>query len=533
MNMLVNDKNKLDEAINNLSQYVNNKDIFDLTKRNVGIGLEIKGDLSKKIYRQSYYNNCIFDSANCKSIGFSGSKFINTNFKNCNLENGNLHSCDFKNVTIEGYGIKKFKMKNIGFHKSTFTDCLFQNLYIFSCGFTDVVFYNTTFSNCTIKLSSLENTQFINCRFINLDMSTLNLEYTEFNNIYAKDCIFPFATIPSAFGLLQQLSLLDESNTIYSANNTEHSISISKYIELLKDFECYYRNIENFYALSNIYIALNQVDQAYETITVGILNTIKLRDYRILRHLCKLVYLSNMFTPYQRRKLYEKITLWTAHENLSISEYHNYQIFLSPIRELLLNSDYNHPTLFFYLKTNINPNELQKQMILLDTIDSILAYCNMPISSIQLTHNSAYVDFLNIVCESFSQLSQVLIMIYGSLAGLGLFATGIKKLMDSAQNTVLNHDKHITNKLEQEKLKLEISSIQKEQEYKEQMNKLEYNKAVLELQKSNFDMENMLQKSKAHNQILLENDICVSVSHASRNLHCAPIPEMMQYTQQH
>lgn len=276
---------------------------------------------------------------------------------------------------------------------------------------------------------------------------------------------------------------------------------------------------------------MNRVDEAYEAITTGILNTIKIRDYRILHHFCRLVYLSNMFTVKQRRNLYENISQWVVHENLTISEYHNYQIFIGPVREMLLNNDYNNPTVYFYLKTNINPNEKKKQVILLTVVDNILSYCNVPSTSIELRHNSDYVDFLTVVCENFEQFSQVLIMIYSSLGGVELFAAGIKKIIEVAQTTMLNHDQHILNKLEQEKMEMEILSIKQEKEYKEKMNKLEYNKAVLELQKLNSELENMNIEACRNNQIILENDIRISVGHTSKNLNIAPIPEMMQYNQ--
>lgn len=533
MDLSLYDDNKYELAIDILSKHVKNKDVFTLETSNIGNGLEIRGDLSKKMCRRSYYRDCLFDSTICKSIGFLGSKFINTTFRNCDLENGNLHSCDFRNVYFEGTEKENLKMTNVGFHKSTFTDCIFQNLHIFSCGFTDAVFYNTTFNNCTIRLSSLENAQFIDCRFIKTNLSTLNLEYTEFKNIYATETVFPFITIPAAFGLLQQLPLLKDSNNIYSASKTDHKLSVSEYLELMKDFECYYYKKKNYYALANIYISTNRINEAYETINAGILNTIKIRDYRILYHFCNLVYLSNIFTIHQRRNLFENISQWIAHENLNMPEYHNYQIFMGRVRELLLNNDSDNMTLYFYLKTNINPDEPQKQVVLLSTIDNILAYCKVSSSSIELRHNSEYVDFLTVICENFSQFSQVLIMIYSSLAGVGLFATGIKKVIETAQSTILNHDQHITNKLEQDKLKLEIATITQEKEYKKKMEELEYNKTVAELDKLYFELDNMQQESQTHNQILLENGVKIAVGHTSKNLRSAPLPEMIQYDQQH
>jgi len=531
MDLSIYDPKNLDTSIINLSKHVESKETFTLCTSNMEFGTKVTGKMAKKMNRRSYYKDCVFDYAICKSIGFTGSKFINTIFRNCDFENGNLHSCDFRNVLFEGHDVKYFKMENIGFHKSTFTDCTFKKIHFFSCGFTDVIFYNSTFLECKVELSSLENAQFINCRFIKVNLSALNLEFTEFNNIYALNTTFPFTTISSAFGLLQQLPLLDRSNTIYSAEKKEHKLSIPEYFELIKDFEIFYIYQKNYYALANIYISTQKSIQEYETINTGILNSIKIRDYRFLYHFCKLVYQSNMFTIQQRRNLFENITLWISRENLSVSEYHNYQVFMGTARDLLLNCNHNKPTAYFYLKTNINPNEIQKQVILLSVIDDIMDSCKIPLNSIELRHNSDYIDFLTVICDNIAQFSRVLIMIYSSLAGIGLFASGIKKIVEAIQNTVLDNDQHIINKLEQEKLKLEISSMRQEQEYKERMDKLEYNKTILELQKSNLEIENMQIEANRHNQILSENGIVISVGHTSRNLCAAPIPEMMQYNQ--
>lgn len=498
---------------------------------NVGLGISVTGNLSKKNYRQSYYKDCLFDSTICNSIGFSGSKFINTIFRNCNFENANLHSCDFKNVTFIGDQDSQFKIASAGFHKSTFTDCTLQNLYIFSCGFTDVVFYNTVFKDCTIRLCSLENAQFRNCYFINTNMSTLNLEYTEFEGIIATKTIFPFVTLPSAYGLLQQLSSLGNDNVIYSAANEAHEISIPEYIDLLNDFERFYYKKKKFYALANIYISQGRIKESYKVIEAGILNTIKVKDFRILRHFCKLVYLSDIFTIHQRRNLYENINRWVSSESLTLSEYHNYQLFAGSIREMLLNGDHHKPTLFFYLKTNIESDETQKHVVLLTIIDQALTYCNVPLSSIELRHNSAFVDFLTVVCDNLTQFSQVLIMIYGSLAGVKLFASGIKKIADSSQSIIANFDQHKISKLEQKKLELEIDAMKHEQEYKKKIEEIEYQKSIAELEKLSLEIEDMERQSDSYKKILLENDIAISVRHTSKNLKMAPLQEMIQYNQ--
>lgn len=518
-------------AAEELSKHVNGKEIFSLQMPNTGLGISVTGDLSKKNYRQSYYKDCLFDTTICNSIGFSGSKFINTIFRNCSFENANLHSCDFNNVTFMGDQDSQLKIISAGFHKSTFTDCTFQNLYIFSCGFTDVVFYNTVFKNCTIRLCSLENAQFRNCYFINTNMSTLNLEYTEFDNIVATKTVFPFVTIPSAYGLLQQLSSLGNGNVVYTAANERHEISIPEYIELLNYFESFYYKKKKYYALANIYISQGRIKESYKAIEAGILSTIKIKDFRILRHFCKLVYLSDIFTIHQRRNLYENISRWVSSEQLTLPEYHNYQLFAGPIREMLLNCDHYKPTLYFYLKTNIESDEAQKHVVFLTIIDQVLAYCNLPLSSIELRHNSAFVDFLTVVCDDLTQFSQILIMIYGSLAGVKFFASSIKKIVDSTQSIISNCDQHKISKLEQKKLELEIDAIEYEQEYKKKIEEIEYQKSIAELKKIGLEIEDMERQSDNYKKILLENGIAISVRHTSKNLKTAPLREMIQYNQ--
>lgn len=533
MNLPIYEDNECILATKELSKHVNGKEAFSLEMPNVGLGISVTGDLSKKSYRQSYYKDCIFESTICRSIGFSGSKFIKTVFQNCIFDNANLHSCDFQNVTFIGSGDSRHEIFSAGFHKSTFSDCTFQNLFIFSCGFTDVVFYNTVFQNCTIRLCSLENAQFRNCYFINTNMSTLNLEYTEFDGISATQTIFPFATIPSAFGLLQQLPSLSEDNVVYTAANESHELSIQEYCKLLSDFERFYYKKKKYYALANIYVSQGKAIDSFNAIEAGILSTIKIKDFRILRHFCKLVYLSDIFTIQQRRNLYENISRWVSQENLKLSEYHNYQLFSGQIRELLLNRDYHNLTLYFYLKTNIESDEIKKQVTFLTIIDQILTYCNVSLSSIELRHNSAFVDFLTVVCDNLTQFSQVLIMIYGSLAGVKLFASDLKKLSDTTQDIISSNDQHKLNKLEQKKLELEIESIKHEQDYKKRMDEIEYQKAIAELEKIKLEIEDMEKQANEYQKILLENGIEICVHHTSKNLKVAPIREMLQYNQQH
>lgn len=529
MNLPIYSNNECVLATKKLSSHVNMKETFNFQISKATKGAIITQNLNKKNLRKSYYKECTFDGVSGKSIGFAGSKFDKIIFNNCDFENGNMHSCDFSNVKFSGNGKDRHILQGVGFHKSVFVNCIFQNLSIFSCGFTDAIFYNTTFENCTIKLCSLESAQFKNCNFLCTNMATLNLEYVEFDNIGAESSIFPFITIPVAHGLLKILPSLADNNVIYSASNENHSISIKEYMCLLDDFERYYYKIGNYHALTNIYVFQNRIEESYEALTAGILNAIKIKDFRMLRQYCKLVYSCDIFTIWQRRKLYENIMKWIEIQNLSLSENHYYQLYSGSIREMLLNNDYQKPTLYFYLETNIEPNQPEKQALLLSVMDYLLDSCKIPSTAVELRHNSEYIDFWTVVCSNMSQISQILIMAYGALSGIRLFATSLKEVVSSTQNIISSHDQHKINKLMQKKEKLELENLKDEINYKKKIRDIEYQKSKVELEKMVIELETLERQAIEQHQILSENDIQVSVQHTSRNLNDISFPEMIHY----
>ena len=192
------------------------------------------------------------------------------------------------------------------------------------------------------------------------------------------------------------------------------------------------------------------------------------------------------------------------------------------LREFLLEEDYKEPTLYFYIETNIEPYEKEKQVLLLTTIDDILDECGISSNSIELQHHSAYVDFLTVTCQNLQQFSDVLILMYSSLAGISLFATGFKKIIDTVQSIILKNDEHKLNKLE-------ITKREQELKYFNQKKDLDYQKELLEYKKMKLEYEELLKHSKNYREILLDNDIHLTVSHDSKNLKSIPFPEALKY----
>lgn len=517
-------------AMAELSLHVNDKEIFSSAGKRYADGVVISGNLRQRIMRQSTYINSSFENVDFTNIGLTGSQFVKTKFSDCIFSGANLHSCNFDEVRFIGEQKTKHPIHDAGFHKSTVINSFFKNLHIQACGFTDVVFYNTTFEDCTIRTCSMENTRFIDCSFINVEMSTLNLEYSEFDNTTFINCILPFHSILTSMGLIKQLE--NATNTyIYSASNKDKKISINNYFELVPSFEKYYEFIGKAFPLCNIYIYQNDGQKLQKAMLSGLFKSIQQRDFRSLKFLCKLIAANNLFTINQRRVFYDDIINWISNENFSISEYHSYKLICGDLREYLINDSTTKYILNFYIKTNIDPSEKEKLVIFLTTIDDILSSCQLTDNSIELRHNSDFVAFLNVFCENMSEVSKALIMIYSSLAGVSLFASGIARAINSIQETTKKHDEHILRKLEIKSKELANEEAKINNKFLGRMKQLEYEKELLDYEKLKLEYDDLLEKTSPYKKIILDNNIKLNVSHTSKNITNPPFPEVLHYKQ--
>ncbi len=516
-NLPAYDSKEIIAANTRLAQYVHKKDIY-LKKHPVyAIDLEISENFSRKNMRRSFYINCHFFQSDFRSTGFAGSLFESTDFKDCLWDNANFHSCDFKNVCLKNHSKQ---IRSAGFHKSSFANCTIENIKFFSCGFTDVLFTQTTFRNCTIELSSMENARFDNCIFENVNFGNLNLEYVEFYQTTFKSTILPFVPIPFSFGLFECINSAPQEISIASTYNESGTIAMLDYYNLLPDLIVHYTQNEGFFPLSNIYIALGNYDLAYESITFGLLKSIKIKDFRSCKYYVKQAYTSGIFTTEQRRELYRRITSWINHEKLTIAEYHSFQLHVGQIQRYLLSSNCNSPTVYINLHSNILEGEEQKLAILISEINLILQECSLSAESIELRHNSPYDDLITCVCTNIGQVSKVLMSVYVSLMGIRVFSTLIKNAVETYQDWTLKRDQH---KLNQQQIKAFIL----EQESKQ----LEVEKQKLELKKLSLEIDSIEKKGREHSDVLKQHGIIIcSMEHSTANIQLAPFKEILFYS---
>jgi len=513
----VYDSKKIIAANTRLAQYVHKKDIYLQKHPIYAINLKVSDNFSRKNMRRSFYKNCHFFESDFRSAGFAGSLFESTDFEDCVWDNANFHSCDFNNVWLKG---NSNPIMSTGFHKSSFTNCVIENVYFFSCGFTDALFTQTIFKNCKIELSSMENARFDNCTFENANMGNLNLEYAEFHQVTLKKTVLPFVSIPFAFGLFESISVAPQEISIASAYNESGIISASDYYSLLPDLIIHYTQNEGFFPLSNIYTALNDYNLAFESIAIGLLRSLKKKEFRACKYFLKLIYISNIFTIEQRKELYKRITSWLNHEMLTVAEYHSFQLHIGQMQRYLLSNNCNNPTIYINLHTNILENEETKLAALISEVNLILRECDLSAESIELRHNSPYDHLITCVCTHIGQISKVLMSIYASLMGVRVFSTFVKNALETCQDWTLKSDQH---KLNQQQLK--ISALE------EKSKELEIEKQKLELKKLSLEIDSIEKKGKEHSEILKQQGILIcSMEHSTENIYFAPFKEMLFYS---
>lgn len=302
-------------------------------------------------------------------------------------------------------------------------------------------------------------------------------------------------------------------------------------MNLIPQFEKYYIYKKKYLQLCNISLYKNDKDRIINFVLEGLLYYIQERDFRNLKHLCNYISTNNIFTIKQRRVFYDKIVNWIATENFTIAEYHSYQLTCGELRDYLINDNTINPIVNFYIKTNIEPYDIEKQVILLSTFEKIFDYCQIDNKSVELRHNSAFVDFINVFCNNMNDVSKILIMMYSSLSGITLFLSGIKKLVTSIQDIKLKNDDHNQNIIQQEKDKLEMEKIKIELDFLEKMKQVEYDKELLSYKKMELEYNDMARKSKEYNQILSDNGIILSVSHTTKNISNPPFQEILHYNE--
>lgn len=123
------------------------------------------------------------------------------------------------------------------------------------------------------------------------------------------------------------------------------------------------------------------------------------KDFRMLKHFCKLAVLSGWCDRKKIKTLYSFIYDIKNFEPMISYQRHNYYLHLGDFRKILLFNTNTSPTLNVRLQTNILPEETENIALLIENLNQLITVIGKRdvISSVELHHESPYEVILFIV----------------------------------------------------------------------------------------------------------------------------------------
>lgn len=298
--------------------------------------------------KRSCYNNVTLKNSIIKESAFSGSKFKNFIFKNDSI-NGNSFLCsNFENFKIISDNPTEYIGNNLS--QCYFNSCTINNAIFISSTWLNSNIINSVFNNCVIRSCTLEGATFKNCEFNNVDISSANMDYMTINSCILNNVVFP---------LYQFAYVIGASNYINGSNNIyfkagDKKICINEYNTILTELIHYYYNRNEYFPMSNLLIALKEIDCAKKYIIVGIKCALIKEDYRLIRHFCSLIQYTNILDYELTCNIKSEINNYLIsikHDSKKLKEA---LIHTNQINKIINERDNNKTSIQLEIKTNID-----------------------------------------------------------------------------------------------------------------------------------------------------------------------------------
>lgn len=447
----------LDSAMNEIEKHGQNKACNNNRLFKLGYGATYNGDYTRMSLKRTFLKECKFKNANFTNAAVTGSRFSNTDFIDCIISGANFQYCDFTGSTIKNFDCN-LVMDTSNFSQSNFSNAKLIDINITACTFSQVLFERTLIQNCRIISSTFENSFFGTAYLRDLELRNINIDYADFSGVKMDNVVVPFSQIPYTFGGLSYLFSTSDNVWVSSKINSSNRISVDEYKRVVPSLGIYYLSINEFFPLANIYIAVGNDEYALKAIVNGLLYSVNIRDFRMLKYYCKLATTNTRFTNDNLKYLYERISELLPVSDLTNSELHNYLIHFGEIRTMLLDNDYRKPSLEIIIKTNIDSDDAHRVGLLIRFINRILDEVGSLSKSsyIELRHQSPY-EFLIRCIDTPDKLIAVVISLLTLLWRIDKTA---HSLLDGVQKWLLIKKLKLEIKQLENKMSSEIKEIQ-------------------------------------------------------------------------
>lgn len=443
-------------------------------------------------HRREYFSGCTFKNCDLDEAGFTGGIFAESSFSECNINFANFNNCTFK--TCSWRDNREAFQIGTNFSQSVLLECELDKLWLQGGNLCDAKIVNTTFNRCRFRSTQFEGAILDNVVLDHVRFGKLNLEFVHFRNIYCDTVTLPFPSIPYIFGGIEYLLNTKDHVRVTSANSSNNKISKEEYLCLLPTLKTYFSGTHSFFPLSNILLAQGETDKAKNAVLAGISQSLFLRNYSLLVHLCELISEYSMLSSHECIELYTDIWLSAKYQRIAKNDYYLLDNAMQKIQQTLLS--FNQNKICFLLETNIKSANENMLSILISEIEefSILVDCNAK-NGIELRHCSPYEIFVTI-WTGIEELAPYIGLFYCAFMG-------IDKLYNKILDNISKTQSVIKTEMERKKNALEIESIELENEAK---------KVDIEIKKQ--ELQNMRQTAlKTYKHITDAGIIICSASH--------------------
>lgn len=314
-----------------------------------------------KILNHTIMENITLQGCNYDEACVTGSIFRNCKFIDCTMDRADFEFCEFYQCEFSTK-----KIFSCSFNNSSFVESSFSAIHFDSCTFTGAYFQRCPFDHVQIIYSTLENALFKQCSFYHMDIRYLNMDYIDLDHPYMEDVVLPISQVAFIFGAPQYLK--NTKDIVFVSKGNQGHMTTEEFFRKVVPLLCsHFEKTRQFFPLANINFAIGNSKAGADALKQGLRDSMVTRDFRMLKHYCKLAACGGKFRPSDLRKIYYEYICPLYPQYSAESGIPNYARHITEIQAILFGKA-KKPTFSITFQTNIRQGESGKLGKFLDGI---------------------------------------------------------------------------------------------------------------------------------------------------------------------
>ncbi len=307
------------------------------------VNAEFKGKIFEKTsMKRVTLVNCLFKNCIFERIAATGSNFSSSKFIDCEFIDSNLQYCDFSKSTFES-SERQTLLDGCCAVGSCFHEAHLDNIVIRGCSFTDTSFHGAYLNNISMLSTTIEGATFYGSQIRNVSFSNMNAEYANFAGANMSGVSFSLMQFAYLYGLTAEM--FQQGNIFISTKNKEkYSDGKIPYAELKniiqEELIEFYHLQNEYFPCANLYLMSKLIKEFKEIIDLSFQKSILDKNYRLLKHLCMLSEISDVYSRSDLHNMLNKITSSTQADVLTSNQRFMLENNIGYIQSALEKKDY-------------------------------------------------------------------------------------------------------------------------------------------------------------------------------------------------